>query len=124
MGEHASTEIWVERVEAWRASGMRAEVFTDGEDYKAGTLRWWASRLKRQLGDSDPPSSKPAAAATTAPVRIARVVRAAAPRAIAPAQPAPAIVLDIVAAGVRIAVGAGSDRATLAMVLDTLGVRR
>jgi len=101
-----TTEIWARRVEAWRASGKRAEDFSRHEGYAASTLRWWASKLRHEL---------PAAPE----VRLARVVRTAPPVA-APAVAAPlaAIVIDVTATGARIAVGAGADRETLAMVVD------
>jgi len=39
---------WSKRVEAWRASGETAEEFSGHEGYGANTLRWWASKLKRE----------------------------------------------------------------------------
>ena len=53
--------VWVERVEAWRESGERAEEFSRHEDFSAATLRWWASKLKRETAPDD--------------VRLARVLR-------------------------------------------------
>lgn len=38
---------WAKRVEAWRASGERADVFAQGKGYEGSTLRWWSSRLGR-----------------------------------------------------------------------------
>ena len=111
-----TTETWARRVEAWRASGKRAEDFSRHEGYAASTLRWWSSKLKHEL----PPAPE---------VRLARVVRTAVP---APAptpsvtQPAAVIAIDLTATGARIAVGRGADRETLAMVLDVIraGVAR
>ena len=67
MESSTTTEIWVERVASWRASGERAEAFSRRGGYAASTLRWWASKLKREM----------AAPAVTAPaaVQLARVVR-------------------------------------------------
>jgi hypothetical protein len=110
MAETSTTAVWVERVDAWRASGERAEVFSRRAGYAANTLRWWASKLKRELGASESPPPQ-------AEVRIARVVRASV--AEVPAQP---VVIEVVHAGVRISVEAGTDRAALAMVLEVLGV--
>jgi hypothetical protein len=109
-----TTEAWLQRVAAWRASGERAETFSRRAGYAASTLRWWASKLKRDL------AAAPAVAAVPE-VRLARVIRS---------QPASAITsgasgeitLEVVQLGIRIAVEAGADRATLAMVLDVLGV--
>jgi hypothetical protein len=108
-----TTETWIQRVDAWRASGERAETFSRREGYAASTLRWWSSKLKRDL--VAPVPAKPALE-----VRLARVIR--------DVQPTPAaahgyaITLEV--AGVRVGVAADADRATLAMVLDVLGVGR
>jgi len=44
-----TTETWARRVEAWRASGKRAEEFSRHEGYAASTLRWWSSKLKHEM---------------------------------------------------------------------------
>lgn len=104
----ATSETWTRRVKAWRASGERAEEFSRREGYAASTLRWWASKLKRET---------PAAPT----VQLARVVRTVA-RAPSSASSPSAIVIDGGLAGVRVAVMRGADRETLAMVLEVLGV--
>jgi hypothetical protein len=43
----ATEEIWVKRIEAWRASGETADAFASGKGYEGSTLRWWSSRLGR-----------------------------------------------------------------------------
>jgi len=111
MIELSTTELWVQRVSAWRASGERAETFSRRDGYAASTLRWWASKLKREMAAL--PVSTPSA------VRIARVIRTPSADASSAGQP---ITLDVPHAGVRIGVEAGADRATLAMVLEVLGV--
>jgi hypothetical protein len=103
--EPSTTEIWIERVSAWRASGERAEAFSRRGGYAASTLRWWASKLKREMASSPPPAR----------VQLARVVRT--PTATASEARALGLVLEIVEAGIRIAVEPGADPATLAMVL-------
>ena len=47
-----TTEIWIERVSAWRASGERAEAFSRQAGYAASMLRWWATKLKRDVAAS------------------------------------------------------------------------
>ena len=111
-----TTEAWTQRVDAWRASGERAEVFSRREGYAASTLRWWSSKLKRDLA---PPTVAPKP--TTSEVRLARVIRTEPSVAPSPAR-GYAITLEVVQTGVRIGVEPGADRATLAMVLDVLGV--
>jgi hypothetical protein len=102
MESSPTTEIWVERVAAWRASGEKAEAFSRANGYAANTLRWWASKLKREMAVASPS------------VQLARVVRR-------PAVTEPrshTIVLEVDSAGVRVVVEPGADAATLAMVLD------
>lgn len=70
-----TTEVWSQRVEAWRASGERAEAFSRHEGYAASTLRWWSSKLKREL--AAPADAR--ARAVTPEVRLARVIRTAPP---------------------------------------------
>jgi hypothetical protein len=96
---------WAKRVEEWRASGELAEEFSRREGYAASTLRWWASKLKREPE-----------------VRLARVVRTAPVASADSADGRPGmIVIEAMRAGARIAIESGADRATLAMVLDLLG---
>ena len=94
---------WASRVAAWRASGLTAPQFCAGKDFKAGGLRYWASRLKR---------TRPA---TARDVRIAKVV---APGTIESDTP---IILEL--GGVRVAVRRGFDRDVLQQVIDVLGGR-
>lgn len=100
-----TTEMWIERVSAWRASGERAETFSARAGYAASTLRWWASKLKQEL------AALPATA--TRKVRLARVVRTPSPDVVSAAR-GQAITIDVVHAGVRIGIEVGADRATLA----------
>lgn len=109
-----TTEAWIQRVTAWRASGERAETFSKREGYAASTLRWYASKLKRELAALPPPPTRE--------VRLARVVRTPSTPALAFAARGHAITLDVLQAGVRVGIEPGADRATLAMVLDVLGL--
>lgn len=110
MESSTTTQIWVERVAAWRASGEAAETFSRRGGYAASTLRWWASKLKREM------AAPPAAPAPA--VQLARVVRT--PAVTSTEARARAIVVEVVDAGVRIAIEPGADPATLAMVLDVV----
>ena len=112
----STTEVWTQRVGAWRASGERAETFSRREGYAASTLQWWASKLKRDLAPPEATSSR------ASEVRLARVIRTEATAA--PTLRGHTITLEVGNAGVRIAIEPGADPATLAMVLDVLGVRR
>ena len=89
---------WLERIRAWRASGLTADEFAAGRDFAAGTLRWWSSRL----GRIETP-------------RFVRVVPRAAAR---PVAEAPEITIEVGAA--RIRVGGEFDAALLARVVRAL----
>lgn len=114
MESSTTTEIWVERVAAWRASGERAETFSRRGGYAASTLRWWASKLKREMA-----APAPAPAPATPTVQLARVVRTG-PAVAVEQRLGRAIVLELLDGGVRISVEPGADPCTLAMVLDVL----
>lgn len=102
----ANAAAWAERVAAWRASGLTAPEFCAGRGFAVGTLRWWATRLERERAES-------------VAFPLARVVRRPSePRA---ASDGGGVVLEV--GGVRVAVGAGFDRATLGAVLDVLEER-
>ncbi len=115
MADASSTaEMWTQRVAAWRASGERAEAFSRREGFAASTLRWWASKLKRDMSETESTASTQ----VTKEIRVARVVRGESAQTCQP----PPLVIDIGFADVRLTVPAGTNRATLAMVLEMLGV--
>ena len=115
MESSTTTEMWLERVATWRASGEQAETFSRRGGYAASTLRWWASKLKREM------AAPPAAAPT---VQLARVVRTP-PATASGSSSVRTIVLEPVDVGMRIAVEPGADATTLAMVLEVVrGARR
>ena len=39
---------WVERIREWKGSGHGAEELAAGRPYKASTLKWWATELRRR----------------------------------------------------------------------------
>lgn len=94
-------DMWAERVKDWRASGLTAPAYAEGKEFAASTLRYWSSRLEQE-----PPS-----------VRIARLVRVAAPAAAEPA-------LLVEVAGARVEVRRGFDRETLQGVVEVLKAAR
>lgn len=100
----ANAKVWAERVSEWRASGKSAEVFAAGRGFAAATLRWWSSRLARDVGERT----------TTSEVRLARVVRS--PSA---ASSAPGVIIEM--HGARVLVPIGVDADTLRTVLAALG---
>lgn len=104
MRETRST--WRERVASWRASGQTADQFAAEHGFAAGTLRWWASRLKREGTKQEAPL-----------VRMAQVIRS-------PASPAlrGSIVVDVLDVRARVTVEAGVERETLDAVFGALGI--
>lgn len=100
---------WRQRVAGWRASGETAETYSTGRGFTAGTLRWWASRLRR----ADPIAGPV--------VRLAQVVRA--PPVQRDEVPRGTAVIELPDIRVRITVASDTDRAVLAMVLDVLDRR-
>lgn len=104
MSDTKST--WQGRVASWRASGLTADEFAARHGVAAGTLRWWASRLKREERKQD---------ATR--VRMARVIRAA-----TPATARGSVIVDVPDARARVTVEAGVERATLDAVFGALGI--
>src|SRR6266545_4617279 len=65
-------EKWVERVRQWKGSGKTAEEFAIGQPFKASTLEWKASELRRA---SERAGGEVKVVATASSVRMARVVR-------------------------------------------------
>jgi hypothetical protein len=97
---------WSERVEEWKASGRTAKAFAEGRDFKASTLVYWASCLRRGPGKATPPRER------RPRVRMVRVVRR-------PRRPEDSIVVTVGPACV--AVRAGFDEALLRRVVKALG---
>ena len=100
---------WAERVRDWKSSGRTAKEFAEGREFKASTLVYWASCLRRgRVGAAAPQERQPR-------VRMARVVRR-------PARVDDSIVVAVGAA--RVAVRAGFDETLLRRVVKALGDER
>jgi hypothetical protein len=97
---------WTERVREWKASGRTAKEFAEGREFKASTLVYWASCLRRGSGDTAQPRKRPAGR-----IRMVRVV-AGGPRP-------DAIVVAV--GGARVTVRPGFDPALLKQVVRALG---
>lgn len=93
----ADAKTWAKRVAQWRASGESAGAFAAGRGFAPATLRWWASRLSREVGLVRVVTSVPAVAAGSRETAI-----------------------EIEVAGARVCVTAGFDRTALADVLAVL----
>ena len=105
----ATESKWAERVGEWKASGKTAKEFAEGQEFKASTLVYWASCLRRgRTGTSRPRKRE-------ADVRMVRVVAR-------PAQREEAILVEI--GGSRVAVRRGFNEALLQQVIKALGSER
>lgn len=98
----ADAAVWLERVEAWRASGLTAVEFAAGEGFAASTLRSWSWRLAKKGRTG---------AAAPGFVRLVPRKSGTAPDS---------AVLTIEVGGARVLVGAGFDRAALREVIELL----
>ena len=92
----ADRATWSKRVEAWRASGLKAAEFASRGGFAERTLRWWAWRLERESR------------------AFVRVVRTDSPRAV---EGGP-LVIEI--GDARVVVSTRFDRALLRDVLAAL----
>lgn len=104
MGDKKVT--WQRRVASWRASGLRADEFAAQHGIVAGTLRWWASHLKREQSPPETPL-----------VRMAQVIRTA-----SPSSRRGSVVIDLVDSRARVTVEPGVERETLDVVFGALGI--
>lgn len=89
-------EKWLERVRQWKESRQTAEVFADGQPFKASTLKWRAAQLRRAAEGGE-------GHAVNGSIRLARVVSRA--RESAPGQGG--VVVEV--SGARVSVSRGFD---------------
>lgn len=101
-----TAEKWRQRVAGWRASGETAAAYSTRHGFTTSSLRYWASRLRREDTIAGPV------------VRLAQVVRTAPRRQ--DEVPRGAVVIELLDARARITVASDTDRAMLAMVLELL----
>ncbi len=102
--------IWLERLIAWRSSKLSAEVFCESKDFSVHSLRNW--RSKQLDAERRAVPSKEA-------VALARV-RVAAPRLRWSSSSPSSTGVSIEVGALRVSVGHGFDRPTLAAVLDVI----
>jgi hypothetical protein len=115
MTKH-TRDKWAERVRHWRESGLTAEAFTEGKDYRASSLQWAESHLKGQETSKSPrrrkAGHKPLATTTRRVPRFLPVRVGTSPAA------GPDVVVEVGAA--RIRVGRGADLALVGDVVRAL----
>ena len=97
---------WSERVREWKASGRTAKEFAKGQAFKASTLVYWASCLRRgRAGAERPQKRRPR-------VRMVRLMAAATPAS-------GALTVRVGTASVELR--SGFDRALLRELVEALG---
>ena len=117
MEKRTKADVWRQRVEEWRASGLTADEFGKTRGFQGGALRHWASALKmtkprRRKRDTEPGSLRR--------LQLARVVRVRQEEKAATLGRDQAGGLELVVGRVRIGVQPGFDRTTLGAVLDVI----
>ena len=108
---------WLERIRQWKESGRSAEEFAVGQPFKASTLKWRASLLRR-TAEGGRQYGKGAAVGS---VRLARVVPVRRARSNG-ASPSPGVVVEV--SGARISLSRGFDAELLAEVVRALETLR
>jgi hypothetical protein len=112
--EKASPEVWRERVERWKASGLQAKEFAAAENLSPRSLSWWQWQLQRR---SEVPATKK---------RTRRAKKRAASMSFVPVvvRAAEAAPMEIVLPGeIRVRIDVDFDEATLLRLVRTLGSR-
>jgi hypothetical protein len=102
---------WLERVQAWKASGLSAQEFARGKGFTSKVLRWWRWKLGSEAG-----------AVSTKPVRVAK---ATSPiefiELVTPTRDPSGLLIRV--GRVNVEVDRGFDLDTLARLLDVLEER-
>ena len=113
----AQAAEWAERIRAWQESGLRAEEFASGKDFRAKTLVWWSSELKRRAkragGETRPKRARKRRAEKG--VKMARVIAT-------PGESPSGLTLRV--GGAAVEVHRGFDRELLSELLSVLGGSR
>jgi hypothetical protein len=117
VGFMANAKTWAERIGEWQESGLNAVKFTEGRDFSAHQLCYWAAKMRRAKEGHDGATSGPARSVA---VRLARVLRVATR---APAAGPTVAPLTVELFGIRVVVPQGFDRATFSVVLDEIEAR-
>src|SRR5579863_4893799 len=100
-------ERWCGRVQEWKASGLSADEFAAGREFKPATLRWWSSRVRGLVG------RRRGTGRASQPVRVVRVLT----RRRAPAT-SDSVFVHV--GPVRVEVRAGFDRQLLRELVEAL----
>ncbi len=97
MATKATEDLWMERVRAWRASGVDAHAFAAGKGFAGTTLLWRARELRKR--QKPPPTG----------VKLRRLVRESDPRPEAVARAATSSEVVVRVGGAELVVSPGFD---------------
>ena len=112
--EKASPEVWRERVDRWKASGLQAKEFAAAENLSSRSLAWWQWQLQRR-------SEVPAIKRRTRRAKKRTGSMSFVPVVVRAAEATP---MEIVLPGeIRVRIDVGFDEATLLRLVRTLGSR-
>jgi hypothetical protein len=114
---------WSERVREWRGSGKGAQEFAAGRSYKASTLRWWATELRRRAPEEGRQAKAPVRKAEET-IAMARVVTRGPRNPATVAAPAAVGGVVVEVSGARIALTRGFDAELLSEVVRVLAGAR
>lgn len=121
------SEMWQQRVECWRLSGLSAREYAKQEGFSASTLYNWAAKLSRKqdIGEVEnkPGVEKERAARREGGPCTQNLTQASFVEIPAIASSAAAMCIEIsIGESVRLRVPSGVDDRTLACVIRALGV--
>ena len=117
--EHAGAEVWRERVDRWKASGLTGKEFAAKEDLSPRSLSWWGWRLRRSATGQSAQPPKPrrrrrkqrARKLSFVPVVVGKTRSAE----------APTIIEVVLPSNLRVRVAAGIDETDLVRIVRALG---
>ena len=116
---HAGAEVWRERVERWKASGLTGKEFAAKEDLSPRSLSWWGWRLRRSATDVVVQPPKPRRRRRRQRARTLSFV----PVVVGKTRPAEAstIIEVVLPSNLRVRVAAGIDETDLVRIVRALG---
>lgn len=120
----ASAQEWAKRVERWRDSGLTAKEFAAETGLNAGTLSYWAWKLRAGEASSAKGTKR---AGRSSQVRRSNAQSEAAPSFVelpSASVVSSSSVLELVMGELRVRVPAGFDERTLGHVLRAVGACR
>ncbi len=114
MAKRASREQWLERVRAWKASGLSRAAFVKDQEYSERSLGWWSWKLASE-GESIDPKPKRRKRSKAKPLELVELVTPS------DAHSNPRLTIRV--GSLELLVARGFDRELLLGLLDVLEAR-